>query len=240
MKPYLPGFLRKKMRSSSSSSSSSLKNTDSLQAMATLDASSSGFSCASTSSSASHKVLSSDGSWSKGIVQAQKVSSMGEIVVLQETTGKVKSQFASKLPSRNPNHELEEAFLRFDANRDGKISTLELGSVLRSLGDNPSDEELLLMVKEVDRDGDGFIDLQEFIQLNSACSSSGKEDLHQAFLVFDADADGKISVEELHHVLNRLGESCTLEECSRMIRGVDTDGDGFVDFQEFCTMMTMH
>lgn len=172
-------------------------------------------------------------------VQAHKVSSMEEIVLLQETTGKVESQFARKSPSLDLHHELEEAFMRFDANHDGKISAMELGSVLRSLGDNPSEEELLLMVKEVDRDGDGFIDLQEFILLNAAASATGREDLHAAFLVFDADADGKISAEELYHVLSRLGESCTMEECGRMIKGVDTDGDGFVDFQEFCTMMAM-
>ena len=73
---------------------------------------------------------------------------------------------------QDPYQELKEAFQRFDMNRDGKISATELGSVLRSLGDNPSDEELILMVKEVDRDGDVFIDLEEFIFLNSSSLSS--------------------------------------------------------------------
>ena len=58
--------------------------------------------------------------------------------------------------------------------------------------------------------------------------------------MFGTNSDGKISAQELHHVLIRLGDSCTIEECGRMIRGLDTDGDGYVDFQEFCRMMSFH
>lgn len=238
MKSYLPAFLRKKMKSSSSSS---FNNSDSAQAMETSSSPGFAYTSSTSSSSESHRDVSSDGGWSQSVLKAHKVSnSTEEIVVLKESTGTVEKQFASSSSSHNSNHELEEAFLRFDANRDGKISTLELGSVLRSLGDNPSDEELRLMMKEADRDGDGFIDLQEFILLNSECSPSVSEDLRRAFLVFDTDADGKISVEELYRVLNRLGESCTREDCGLMIQGVDKNGDGFVDFKEFCTMMSMH
>ncbi|KAI5078108.1 hypothetical protein GOP47_0007932 [Adiantum capillus-veneris] len=253
MKLPLPNFLRKKVRSSTistSRSSTSLSQKGSAhfkKCAAYLPSSTSsdsnaipaGFSSACTSLSSSCKVSSSEDSWSKGLIQAQQVSSMEEIVVLQEATGKVESQCVPKATSFDLHRELEETFMRFDTNHDGKISTSELGAVLQSLGDNPSDDELVLMVKEVDRDGDGFIDLQEFILLNAAASATGKEDLRDAFLVFDTDADGKISVEELHNVLSRLGEACTMEECGRMIKGVDTDGDGFVDFQEFCTMMSI-
>jgi calcium-binding protein CML len=145
---------------------------------------------------------------------------------------------------RDHNQELEEAFQRFDMNRDGKISVTELGCILRSLGDDPSDEELILMVKEVDRDGDGFIDLEEFILLNSSSSASSSsmendQGLRDAFQVFDMNSDGKISAQELHHVLLRLGDSCTIEECGRMIRGVDMNGDGYVDFEEFRRMMSV-
>ena len=49
--------------------------------------------------------------------------------------------------------ELREAFSLFDKDGDGSISTKELGTVMRSLGQTPSDEELYDMVKEVDADG---------------------------------------------------------------------------------------
>jgi len=47
----------------------------------------------------------------------------------------------------------------------GTITTKELGTVMRSLGQNPTEAELQDMVNEVDADGNGTIDFPEFIQL---------------------------------------------------------------------------
>lgn len=51
--------------------------------------------------------------------------------------------------------EYKEAFSVFDKEGTGEISTDELGTVMRSLGQNPSDKELQDMVTEVDADGNG-------------------------------------------------------------------------------------
>lgn len=121
--------------------------------------------------------------------------------------------------------DLVEAFKMFDRNGDGKISCVELGTVLRSLGENLSEAELEQMIKDVDVDGDGEIDLQEFISLNSDlkrgaassnagegvdASSSVTEALQSAFDVFDSDKDGFISAPELHRVLSSLGDDTYL------------------------------
>jgi Ca2+-binding EF-hand superfamily protein len=47
----------------------------------------------------------------------------------------------------------------------GTITTKELGTVMRSLGQNPTEAELQDMINEVDQDGNGTIDFQEFIGL---------------------------------------------------------------------------
>ncbi|XP_058109001.1 polcalcin Phl p 7-like [Magnolia sinica] len=57
--------------------------------------------------------------------------------------------------------EVERIFKRFDANGDGKISSSELGDVLRNLG-SVSADEIQRMMAEIDTDGDGFIDFNEF------------------------------------------------------------------------------
>ena len=49
--------------------------------------------------------------------------------------------------------EFREAFSLFDKDGDGTVSSTELGTVLRSLGQNPTDEELTQLINEVDADG---------------------------------------------------------------------------------------
>lgn len=139
--------------------------------------------------------------------------------------------------SHEKTSELEKVFNRFDANGDGKISATELGDIMRALGSSPTDDEIGRMMAEIDADGDGFIDLKEFAAFHGGGAGDGKE-LRDAFDMYDQDKDGLISVSELHRVLKSLGDGCTIEDCSRMIRSVDSDGDGSVNFAEFKEMMS--
>lgn len=99
------------------------------------------------------------------------------------------------------------------------------------------------MLSEVDGDGRGCISVEAL--MNRVGSSSGQgsdpeEELREAFEVFDTDQDGRISAEELLRVFTAIGdERCTLEECRRMIEGVDKNGDGFVCFEDFSRMMEL-
>ena len=49
--------------------------------------------------------------------------------------------------------EYKDAFCLFDRDSNGIITTRELGSVMRSLGFNPTDHELQIMINSVDYDG---------------------------------------------------------------------------------------
>lgn len=60
--------------------------------------------------------------------------------------------------------EFKEAFSLFDKDGDGTITTKELGTVMRSLGQNPTEAELQDMINEVDADGNGTIDFPEVSQ----------------------------------------------------------------------------
>ena len=59
-----------------------------------------------------------------------------------------------------PEQELEyrEAFQMFDKNGDGCISVAELGTVMRSVGQNPNNDELQTIINDVDADGNGTLD----------------------------------------------------------------------------------
>ncbi|CAK7347932.1 unnamed protein product [Dovyalis caffra] len=151
----------------------------------------------------------------------------------------------SSFAAMEMSNQLKQVFKVIDANGDGKISCYELSEVLLCLGYQKSKaaREAERMVREMDCNGDGFIDLDEFIDAvndDGNFTSGNKEDyLMDAFLIFDTDKNGLISARELQTVLTSLGcKKCSLEDCRRMIKGVDKDGDGFVDFHEFRSMMT--
>ncbi|KAL6530522.1 hypothetical protein OROMI_028411 [Orobanche minor] len=136
--------------------------------------------------------------------------------------------------------ELKQAFGMIDRDDDGKIRREELEALLCGLGaEPPSQEELKLMLAEFDRDGDGCITLEEFYAIGSAFSPPACEtELRDTFDFFDSDRDGRITAEELFRVFRTIGDAqCTLEDCRRMIGGVDRNGDGFVCFEDFSLMM---
>ena len=54
--------------------------------------------------------------------------------------------------------ELKEAFSLFDRDGDGTITIKELQVVMRSIGQNPTEEEIMAMINEVDSDNDGEVD----------------------------------------------------------------------------------
>ncbi|KAI4901525.1 hypothetical protein NFI96_033442, partial [Prochilodus magdalenae] len=86
--------------------------------------------------------------------------------------------------------EFKAAFDMFDTDGGGDISTKELGTVMRMLGQNPSREELDAIIEEVDEDGSGTIDFEEFLvmmvqQLKEDQAGKSEEELSECFRVFD-------------------------------------------------------
>ena len=135
---------------------------------------------------------------------------------------------------------LRIAFSLFDKDGDGTITTKELGTVMRSMGQMPTEKELLDMINEVDSDGNGFIDFQEFLTLvarKMSAETESEEEMMHAFKVFNRDGDGFISAPELRLVMVNLGEKLTDEELDEMIREADVDGDGQINFEEFKRLM---
>uniref|UniRef100_A0AAY4B183 EF-hand domain-containing protein n=1 Tax=Denticeps clupeoides TaxID=299321 RepID=A0AAY4B183_9TELE len=77
--------------------------------------------------------------------------------------------------------EFKEAFSLFDKDGDGTITTKELGTVMRSLGQNPTEAELQDMINEVDADGE--------------CKLTDEE-VDEMIREADIDGDGQVNYEE--------------------------------------------
>ncbi|KAJ4753494.1 Calmodulin [Rhynchospora pubera] len=136
--------------------------------------------------------------------------------------------------------EFQQAFLLFDRNNDGCITLEELAAVIHQLGLNPTEVELLEMIREVDINGNGTIEFNEFtiLMARKLMETDTDEEMKEAFEVFDKDHNGLISPSELRHVMRNLGENLTDDEVAQMIREADIDGDGYVNYEEFVRMMT--
>eukprot|EP00795_Rhopilema_esculentum_P007061 gene7061-12696_t len=129
--------------------------------------------------------------------------------------------------------DFKEAFSLFDKDGTGYITTKELGNLMRTLGQNPTEEELQDIINDVDFDGNGIIDFPEFLCLMAMKMKdfSDEDMLRDAFRVFDADGSGTISVAEFKDAALEMGEIFSEEEVDEMIEEIDIDGDGQINYE---------
>ncbi len=95
------------------------------------------------------------------------------------------------------------------------------------------------MILQVDTDGNGEIDFSEFIEViaKETKETHSKEEILSVFRAIDEQGNGYITSDELRQIMNHLGEYIPPEEINDIIGELDTNGDGQIDFDEFCTVM---
>merc|ERR1712086_744075 len=123
--------------------------------------------------------------------------------------------------------EIREAFNLFDADQSGAIDVRELKAAMRALGFEVKKEELKKMISDIDNDGNGDIDFNEFLDMMTGKmgEKDTREDIEKVFKLFDDDSTGKISLRNLRRVAQELGENIDEEELQDMINQADRDGD---------------
>ncbi|KAL4237816.1 hypothetical protein ACF0H5_002528 [Mactra antiquata] len=135
--------------------------------------------------------------------------------------------------------EFREAFSLFDKDGDGTMTTKELGTVMRSFGLDPSQRELQEMVAEVDVDGNGEIDFDEFLMMMAKKLNDvdHEAEMKEAFEIFDRENNGFITHADLKFVMCQLGEKLTDEEVSEMLKEADVSERGKITWNEFYAVM---
>ena len=110
---------------------------------------------------------------------------------------------------------------------------------MRALGFEPKKEEIQKMISDIDDDGSGTIGSEEFLKMMTfkILNRDPKEELLQAFRLFDDDETGQISLIDLRRVAQDLGESMTDEELKEMIDEADQDGNGVANEEVFLSVM---
>lgn len=139
--------------------------------------------------------------------------------------------------------EVKALFAMFDDDDSGLITTDELRQLLQVAGgfDEDDQESIDEIVRQLDADGGGEIDFDEFFQWHANRSAadalSPDEVVHQIFAAIDEDGDGSLSLDELQQAFANLGEKMAASELQWIVQECDDDGDGHIDPEEFSALL---
>lgn len=118
--------------------------------------------------------------------------------------------------------EYKSAFALCDKDHDGKLSAQEMGNIMRTLGKNFSNQELNSIIQEIETKGNGFIELDKFIELmadnkiDDITLKKEQTNLINAFKYFDRDQTGLIDYDEFKHVLTTVSEKLSKDEIEKL------------------------
>ncbi|KAH9196351.1 hypothetical protein AeNC1_001672 [Aphanomyces euteiches] len=145
---------------------------------------------------------------------------------------------------------IEQQFKKFDKDGSGSITAEEMVVIMQAFGDTSTLETIKELIQEVDKDGNGEVNLDEFIHIlqkqrekDSHCPSIqlamlfGPDEilnLRKQFESLDTDGSGEIDEGELAVLMKALGQKVTSAQLKEIIREVDRNGNGMIDFNEFC------
>jgi Ca2+-binding EF-hand superfamily protein len=130
--------------------------------------------------------------------------------------------------------EAKELFSLFDRDGNGKIDARELGTLIRSLGENPTETEVQAMIKSVDDNKNGVLEFSEFMELirNQTFERINKDDLINIFRAFDKDNTGKLLGEDVKQIVISGGEKLTPQEADEILEDF-MDSEGYIAYEDF-------
>lgn len=133
---------------------------------------------------------------------------------------------------------LQQVFIKLDENQDGKLQYNEvLKGYTEFFGEEYAEVETKRIFALVDVDNSGEIDFSEFVTATVNRGALLQDDkLRQAFRFYDKDDSGSISISEIKDVLG-VGKSIDDQVWDQVVKEVDTDNNGEVDYEEFKAMM---
>jgi Ca2+-binding EF-hand superfamily protein len=151
-------------------------------------------------------------------------------------------------PSRE---ELSIIIKAADKDGSGFLTAAELKEVFKSMGekeDKDMDKTVEMFLKMGDTDGDKKLSIEEVLNLITSDEDDPKERMKVMFRMCDSDGNGFVSPSELATFMKSMSEMDSDEDDSddedmtkmivkMMMKKADQDGDGKINFDEFCKMM---
>lgn len=138
---------------------------------------------------------------------------------------------------------LKTAFESFDTEGVGAIGVETISNILRMMGVKVKEADLKEIIDEVDDDGSGMLEFEEFTELAAKFlieedEEELKNELKEAFRIYDKDGQGFITNDVLREILKEIDPKLTDADLDGIIEEVDEDGSGTMDLDEFMEMMS--
>jgi len=130
-------------------------------------------------------------------------------------------------------------FTMFDKDENRSLDLEEFTEVMKALGLGRTDKEAEMLLQEVDIDGNGTIELVEFLDLLELIDSemSDEDRILCCVRAFDDKAQGFLTLADLGKAFARMGHHLTPQEVREFMSAADTDGDGNVTYSEFARLV---
>ena len=141
---------------------------------------------------------------------------------------------------------IKRSFLELDEDGSGEISVHELQSILKDPKLRMSEDDVNKLMKDFDLDGNGTIDICEFLILMS--NRKNRNLIHRAIVIrtqirkmfrnLDLDGNGYITKKEFKTVMRKQRGKYSEKQLDAMLKEADMNGDGKIDYDEFVVSMT--
>merc|ERR1719510_2822325 len=139
-----------------------------------------------------------------------------------------------KYLSSHQENAVKDAFKNIDKNNDGQITQDELFEALKSVDEEIKMEDVKTIFKSVDADASGFVDYDELLSSRINRKLISKEErMRKVFKVLDTDASGSLTAQEIKGALVSIHPDINLEECNKLLKEADENGDGVIDYEEW-------
>jgi len=126
--------------------------------------------------------------------------------------------------------------------KEGVVRAETVEEILQMMGLRVAKKALQDIIQEVDEDGSGELEFEEFCILAARFlieedEEQMKRELKEAFRFYDREGLGYLTIETLKGILLELEPNLGEDQLMEIVEEVDEDGSGTIDFDEFMEMM---
>ena len=131
---------------------------------------------------------------------------------------------------------MKEILDLYDPNNEGFVNSKDTSKILQAMGRTLEEDDEQNFLQAADPENTGKISKDNFLTTVEALYSLSKDnvnELMEAFKMYDINNTGKISAKNLKKILVKIGQGFSEEEADDVIKYINVDKEGNIDYADF-------